>query len=113
MSENPECKIHLWLAGHTHSFLRTTPRSGQYRRISANKTCGGYKMRPVARYPYTILTGEYGRKNNPFSGIIVDVAPGVLEVSTILPDGTVLDHFKIKADSSVENISSLPEIKVF
>ena len=113
MSENPECKIHLWLAGHTHRFLRTTPNSREYRRINALGILEGHKVKFTERYPYTILTGEYGRKNNPFTGITVDVLPGHLKVDTFLPDGTLLDSFKIKSDGSVENIFSHAGIKIF
>ena len=113
MSENPECRIHLWLAGHTHRFLRTTPNSREYRRLDALKICEGHKVKFTERYPYTILVGEYGRKNNTFTGVTVDVLPGQLKVDTILPDGTLLDSFKIKPDGSVENIFSHAGIKIF
>ncbi|MBQ6598355.1 MAG: metallophosphoesterase family protein, partial [Lentisphaeria bacterium] len=113
MSENPKCRIHLWLAGHTHSFLRTTPCSHEYRKVDGYKMRDAVKTYSVKRYPYTILTGEYGRKNNSFTGITVDVLPDSLKVDTFLPDGTVLDSFRVRKDGSVENLQSHPGIRIF
>ena len=114
--KNPKCRIHLWLAGHIHSFLRTTPFAREFRCLipPEGRTADGYKIQKPEPYPYTILTGEYRRdKSRPFTGTTVDVSGDMLEVNTFTPDGESLDRFRIRTDGTVENLSSAPQMKVY
>lgn len=99
-------RIHLYLAGHEHRYMRIDPRSSDTKvgEISPNSR-SSMDLKPDNSFTHVICTLT--------EGMTIEVAPQKLTVRSHLwnqPAGGLRDAFEIRPDGSVKD---LMEVKVF
>ena len=104
--EKPVSKVHLWLAGHTHIYTRSIPRSKELAAFAVPREPG----KSAEEYIFPVLTvcGPNSKGLPQLSCFRVDVAADSLHVRSCLPDGTIFEELRITPDHRVEELLSLP-----
>ena len=103
----PESSVDLWLAGHTHIYTRSFPRSSQ---LAAFKMPAA-PQKSGKDYIFPVLTccGPNRRQMPQLSAFRVDACEdGSLHVRSVLPDGTVFEEINIAPDHTIKELRSLP-----
>lgn len=105
----PESRIHLWIAGHTHSYTRTRPGSDEYLAFAPISGMTGGK-----NFPYTILVEDGpGAAGVNTSGAVVRIDNGLITVKSLTPEGRLLDAFTIDINGNVTDLARDPEVRQF
>lgn len=108
--DDPEVKIHLWLAGHVHRPFRSIPRENSCCSMLDPDEFGSPLLRNGENYPFpVVLTGGYSTRlgaDMQLTSVNVKVTPEKLIVRefdkmqrefdrfTISPDGAVNEEFR-------------------
>ncbi len=96
-------KIHLWLAGHTHSYSRPIGLKSKKQKVFSN-------AKPVTYgtdLPFVSLINDGPGCGGPdFSAIKLDFSANSILVSAMDRTGKVFDSFSISTDGSIQEISS-------
>lgn len=107
--ENPAHKLHLWVAGHTHFYIRSmTPDSRSVRTGDAKEMYSEFKT----DFAYVVNDGP-GWGGLDSSGMEMKFDSEKIEIKSMGQDGKVFDHFSILPDGSVEEHFSSLEIVNF
>ncbi|MDD4816818.1 MAG: metallophosphoesterase [Victivallaceae bacterium] len=106
--KTPKARIHLWLSGHIHRYLRTIPGAAAF--LSPDDT-GASQLSPVDR-PYTIASVSGPGRAIALSGFNVTVSGDKLKVEAVTPDGELLDAFTVHPDGSVDSRPG-PRLRLF
>ncbi len=105
----PEARIHLWIAGHTHSYTRTRPGSDEYLAFAPISGMTGGK-----NFPYTILVEDGpGNTGVDTSGAAVRIDNDLITVKSLTPEGRLLDSFTIDVNGKVTDLARDPAVKQF
>lgn len=107
---DPQCRIHLMLAGHEHRYMRVDPRSPACKVFPYNYD--GKQARAVSgeAFNYAMVSND-----GPTCGgldatlVIMDVTPDKLVLQTLGPDGTRIDAFSIDQNGNVTDDMPVPE----
>ncbi len=97
--KEPPYRIHAWLAGHIHQFLRSIPGTGMVAALQKPITAPSFGGE---RYGYPILsTAGPGSDRLQTSAFDVHVRNGELEIRSVLRSGEVFDTIRIAPDGTV------------
>ncbi|MBE6362348.1 MAG: hypothetical protein E7054_01710 [Lentisphaerae bacterium] len=98
-------KIHLYLAGHTHSYSRSVALNSLEQMKFADGTWNAY----AEVLPFALCVNDGPGKANggpEFSGIKLDFADNGITVTGVYPDGREFDKFLILPDGSIKEFST-------
>ena len=119
--KDPLCKIHLWIGGHTHKYLRTYPGEDRFLAMPCPQPgdyCGGTRL-DTEMY-FTAVASLSTRSNKTKSdtlyalgSIITHVKEDRLEITSLCSDGVVLDQFAIAPDGTVTDLMIHPRVEEF
>lgn len=106
----PASSVALWLAGHTHVYTRSIPKS---------KKLAAFRMPPAPQktgedYIFPVLTccGPNRKQLPQLSAFRIDaLEDGSLHVRSVLPDGTVFEEIEITPENGIKEITSLPHFE--
>jgi hypothetical protein len=107
----PRHRIHLWLAGHTHVYTRSVPRSNElYGFVAPTRKLYGGKD-----YVFPVITtdGPGGAGTLESSCISVAVSTDKLSVSARDEQGAIFDRCDIYPDGRIEDLPETMTVKRF
>ena len=100
---HPENRIHLWLAGHTHNYCRTIPRSRDLYWLEDR----GKAAFAGDAYDFTVVTNDGpGNGGVDYSLLLVTVAPEGLTLQAKDREGNLLDAFRVAPDGAVTDLNN-------
>lgn len=103
-TDKPE-KIHLYLAGHTHSYSRSVAVNSLEQMKFSNGTWNGY----AEALPFAVCVNDGPGKTNggpEFSGIRLEFDENGITVTGVSPDGREFDKFIILPDGAIKEVST-------
>lgn len=102
---DPKYKLHLWIAAHTHFYIRSmTSNSSSVRVFDTEMMFPEFKT----RFAYVVNDGPGSGKGVNSSGLELKFTSDSIEVKAMEQSGNVFDHFFVLPDGSVkEEFSSL------
>ena len=105
--EHPAHQLHLWVAGHTHTYIRSMTADSRSFRCSDPKRI--FRARKT-NFAYVVNDGPgYGGMDS--TGMAMKFVPDRIEITCMERDGTIFDHFSIMPDGSVvEHFSTLDTV---
>ncbi len=108
--KNPEFKVDLWLAGHTHRYSRSIP--GTAKVVTFNKPRSKvHNDGTNYTYPVFTVAGPNGRGDIQVSAFRVDIAADKITVSAFDVDGNCFDKVEIDNAGAIRELISLPHFE--
>ena len=109
-----ENRIHLWLAGHEHVYIRGTAGSDTvvtYHADDNNKSCTRLSSK---EWNFTIAANDgpgYGGVD--VTGMVMKVTPETITIRSYDEEGTVFDAFEITVDGNCKELLDADKLETF